>query len=123
MLPEDLLRPTAMARLRPLLDEFLGTTLADYREAWAYTRAIPRTEIRLRLACAWPMLIGLKTLALIRQTDDLLDPAVTVKIPRAAVYRTLLRSGMTAWSNVALDGQYRGLRRPLEDLAARGAQG
>ena len=123
LLPEDLLRPTAMARLRPLLDEFLGTALADYREACAYTRAIPRTEIRLRLACAWPMLIGLKTLALIRQADDLLDPAVTVKISRAAVYRILLRSGMTAWSNAALDGHYRGLRRPLEDLAARGAQG
>jgi hypothetical protein len=69
------------------------------------------------------MLIGLRTLALIRQADDLLDPAVTVKISRAAVYRILVRSGMTAWSNAALGAHYRGLRRPLEDLSARGAQG
>jgi farnesyl-diphosphate farnesyltransferase len=121
--PEDLLRPTAMGRLRPLLDQLLASVLEDYREAWAYTRAIPRTEIRLRLACAWPMLIGLQTLRRIRQADGLLDPGVTVKISRAAVYRTLLRSGMTAWSNAALDGHYRGLRRPLDDLAAHGARG
>ncbi len=123
LLPADLLQPTAMARLRPLVDDLLAGALADYREAWAYARAIPRTEIRLRLACVWPMLIGLRTLALIRQADDLLDPAVTVKISRAAVYRILLRSGVTAWSNAALGGHYRGLRRPLDDLAARGAQG
>ena len=122
LLPADLLQATAMARLRPLVDDLLASALTDYREAWAYTRTIPRSEVRLRLACAWPMLIGLRTLALIRQADDLLDPAVTVKVSRAAVYRILVRSGVTAWSNAALDGHYRGLRRPLEDLAARGAQ-
>jgi farnesyl-diphosphate farnesyltransferase len=123
LVPGDLLQPRAMARLRPLIDDLLAGTLADYREAWEYTRDIPRREIRLRLACAWPMLIGLRTLALIRQADDLLDPAVTVKVSRVAVYRILVRSGMTAWSNAALGGHYRRLRRPLEDLAARGARG
>jgi farnesyl-diphosphate farnesyltransferase len=122
LVPEDLLRPTSMARLRPLLDRLLAITLDDYGEAWAYTRAIPRTEIRLRLACAWPMLIGLQTLRRIRQADGLLDPGVTVKISRAAVYRILLRTGLTAWSNAALQGHYRALRRPLVDIAARGAQ-
>jgi len=123
LVPGDLLQPRAMARLRPLIDDLLAGTLADYREAWEYTRDIPRSEIRLRLACAWPMLIGLRTLALIRQAGDLLDPAVTVKVSRGAVYGILVRSGMTAWSNAALGGHYRRLRRPLEDLAARGARG
>jgi farnesyl-diphosphate farnesyltransferase len=121
--PADLLRPSAMARLRPLIDDLVTGALADYREAWAYTRTIPRRETRLRLACAWPMLIGLRTLALIRQADDLLDPAVTVKISRGAVYRILVRSGMTAWSDAALGGYYRGLQRPLEDLAGPGTRG
>jgi farnesyl-diphosphate farnesyltransferase len=121
--PADLLHPGAMARLRPLIDNLLAGALADYREAWAYIRGIPRCEMRLRLACAWPMLIGLRTLALIRNADDLLDPAVTVKISRAAVYRILVRSGLTAWSNAALGGHCRELQRPLEDLAARGARG
>jgi farnesyl-diphosphate farnesyltransferase len=121
--PADLLQPGAMARLRPLIDDLLAGALADYREAWAYIRTIPRREMRLRLACAWPMLIGLRTLALIRTAADLLDPAVTVKISRAAVYRILVRSGLTAWSNAALRGHCRELQRPLEDLAARGARG
>lgn len=120
--PADLLRPAAMARLRPVLDDLLARALDDYREAWEYTRAVPRGEIRLRLACAWPMLIGLQTLERIRLADNLLDPAVTVKIPRAAVYRILLRSAVTGWSNAGLDGHYRALRRPLAGVPARGAR-
>jgi len=117
--PIDLLQPAAIARVRPLLDDLLASALGDYDAAWAYTCAIPRTEIRLRLACAWPMFIGLQTLQRLRQADSLLDPTVTTKIPRAAVYRILVRSGVTAWSDTWLAGQYRALRRPLADLAAR----
>lgn len=123
LLPADLLQPSAMPRLRPLIDDLLAGALADYREACAYTQAIPRCEMRLRLACAWPILIGLKTLALIRKADSLLDPAVTVKVSRAAVYRILVRSGLTAWSNVAFGGYCREAQRPLEDLAGRGVRG
>ncbi len=53
--PADLLQPTTMARLRPLIDDLLASTLDGYQDAWEYARAIPRREIRLRLACAWPM--------------------------------------------------------------------
>ncbi len=120
--PHDLLLPTALRRLRPLLDDLLAAALDDYREAWEYTRTIPRREFRLRLACAWPMLIGLQTLQCIRDAGGLLDPAVRVKIPRAAVYRILLRSAMTAWSDAGLAAQYQALRRPLGDLAAHGVQ-
>jgi farnesyl-diphosphate farnesyltransferase len=119
--PADLLDPGASRRLRPLLEALLHRTLADYREAWRYTQAIPRTAPRLRLACAWPMLIGLQTLDRIRRTDRLLDPGVVVKIPRAAVYRILLRSAATVWSNWALGGYYRALERPLASGAAPGA--
>jgi len=121
--PGDLLQPTAIARVRPLLDELMTGALEDYGAAWDYTRAIPRTENRLRLACAWPMFIGLQTLERLRRAEDLLDPAVTTKIPRAAVYRILVRSGLTVWSNRALEAQYRALTRPLADLVARRVPG
>jgi farnesyl-diphosphate farnesyltransferase len=114
--PTDLLKPSAIARLRPLLDDLLATALNDYDAAWAYTRAIPRTEMRLRLACAWPMFIGLQTLQRLRQSEDLLNPTVTTKIPRAAVYRMLISSGAMAWSDTWLAGRYRALKRPLADL-------
>jgi farnesyl-diphosphate farnesyltransferase len=123
MVPADLLRPEALNRFRPLRDDLLARALDGYEDAWGYTRAIPRGEIRLRLACAWPMLIGLRTLERIRLADDLLDPAATVKIPRADVYRILVRSAMTAWSDTGLARHYRTLRLPLAGLPARGATG
>jgi len=60
--PADLLDPASMPRLRPVLDDLVASARDGFREAWEYTRAIPRSEVRLRLACAWPMLIGLRTL-------------------------------------------------------------
>ncbi|RPI10382.1 MAG: squalene/phytoene synthase family protein [Zetaproteobacteria bacterium] len=121
--PADLLRPATMSRFRPLLEDLLASALDGYRDACEYTRAIPRGEIRLRLACAWPMLIGLRTLERIRLAEDLLDPALTVKIPRLDVYRILLRSGMTAWSDTGLARHYRALRLPLDGVVTRRARG
>jgi farnesyl-diphosphate farnesyltransferase len=102
LVPEDLLDPGALPRLRPFLAELLRRALADFREALAYTQALPRREVRLRLASAWPFLIGLATLARIARAPDLLDPAVTVKVPRRDVRRLLALSGLLIGSNAGL---------------------
>ncbi|MBI2162841.1 MAG: farnesyl-diphosphate farnesyltransferase, partial [candidate division NC10 bacterium] len=81
-----------------------------YAEGWAYILAITPAEIRLRLACAWPLLIGLRTLDRVQQARDLLDPRVTVKISRPAVYGILIRSAVLAWSDGGLDRYYRAVR-------------
>ena len=107
--PEELYEPTCLSRVRPLLDELLDLTLSYYQAGWAYTLAIPRREWRLRLACAWPLLIGVSTLALIRPSSQLLDPNVRLKIARSQVYGIVLRSFVTIWSNRALQQQYRRL--------------
>jgi farnesyl-diphosphate farnesyltransferase len=65
----------------------------------------------MRLACAWPLLIGLKTLALIGQSPNLLDPSVIIKIPRWAVYALMVRSCASIGSNALLDLYYRALRQ------------
>jgi len=109
--PADLLDPTATTKVKPLLRDLLGVTLDHYREGWAYTLAVPRREVRMRLACAWPLLIGLKTLALIGQSPNLLDPSVIIKIPRRAVYALMVRSCASIGSNASLDLYYRLLRR------------
>ena len=108
--PEDLRDPATLARLRPLLREHLGLTLDHYAEGWAYVLAIPPSEIRLRLACAWPLFIGLRTLERLQTTPDLLNPRVTVKISRPAVYAILLRSVATVWSDAGLTRYHRALR-------------
>jgi farnesyl-diphosphate farnesyltransferase len=104
--PEELLQPETLARIQPLLHTLLNETLDFYREGWTYTLAIPPSEWRLRLACAWPLLIGVSTLAMVKNSRRLLDPAVRIKIARTHVYAILFRSLTVVWSNRALDRYY-----------------
>jgi farnesyl-diphosphate farnesyltransferase len=108
--PRDLLDPAAGPALRPLLVELLNVALDHYEAGWQYTFAIPRGETRMRLACAWPLLIGLRTLDLLARTPNWLDPAVVLKVPRVRVYGMLARSLGTVWSTRALGRQARRLR-------------
>jgi len=114
--PEELLDPQAIVRIRTLLQDLLALTLDHYSEGWAYTLAIPRRETRMRLACAWPLLIGLKTLALVERAENLLDPSTTVKIPRSAVYGILLQSALLVYSDRGLKGYYQRLRRTVRTV-------
>jgi farnesyl-diphosphate farnesyltransferase len=100
--PEQLLEPTAIVHVRPIVQDLLALTFDHYRKGWAYTQAIPRREVQMRLACMWPLLIGVRTLALVAQADNLLDPHVTLKISRPTVYRLLLSSSMLVLSNRGL---------------------
>ncbi len=97
--PHDLLLPETSLRARPLLFELVRKALDHFREAVAYTLALPAFSIRLRLACWWPILIGLETLLLLVCNDDWLDPAKVSKIRRSDVYRILASSVPLVASN------------------------
>jgi farnesyl-diphosphate farnesyltransferase len=58
---------------------------------WEYTNALPRRSVRVRLACAWPILIGLETIRLLR-CGNVLDPSRRLKVSRRQVKRLLWRS-------------------------------
>ncbi len=100
--PADLLSPAAMPRLQPLVMTLIDRALADFEVARAYLLDIPRREVRLRLASALPLLIGLGTLGRLRRAENLLDPAVIVKIPRTEVRRHLAVTALLAPSNRGL---------------------
>ena len=100
--PGDLLDPALTARARPLILRLIALTLEHYDVAWRYTLAIPRAEWRMRLACAWPLSIGLGTLALLARHPDPLGAGVPVKVPRAWVRAMIARSMVSVWSNAAL---------------------
>lgn len=100
--PADLLDPARTPRARPLLRSLHEWAAGHYEAAWRYTLAIPRLEWRMRLACAWPLLIGLHTLVALRRHPDPLGATAAIKIPRSAVRRILARSTLTVWSNRAL---------------------
>lgn len=107
--PQDLLNPAALPRVRPLLDALIDEALARLDEGRAYTLAVPRREARLRLASVWPLLIGLGTLARLRRAENLLDPAVTVKVSRGEVRRLLAGSLALVWSDRGLGAWVRRL--------------
>ncbi|OLL28192.1 farnesyl-diphosphate farnesyltransferase [Burkholderia sp. SRS-W-2-2016] len=96
---QDLLQPANSTRARPLLAELLRTTLEHFRAALDYTLAIPVSAVRLRLACLWPILIGLDTLVLLADNDAWLDPARVSKVSRNSVYRIIAGSLLLVPSN------------------------
>ena len=82
--PEDLLRPQTEKQFRAVYHELLDLAEAHLRAGWRYTNTIPANQWRVRLACAWPILIGVRTLQLLRAGNPL-DPANRIKTSRAEV--------------------------------------
>jgi farnesyl-diphosphate farnesyltransferase len=89
--PADLLDPANEARLRPLYNSYLDRAEAGLLAGWAYTNALPRRSVRVRLACAWPVLLGLETLRLLR-AGKVLDPQKRLKVSRSQFRRLRWRS-------------------------------
>jgi len=105
LLPHDLLDPANAKRLRPLYNRYLDLAESYLAAGWNYTNCLPWRCIRVRLACAWPILIGLGTIARLR-TANPLDPSQTVKITRGEVRGILLASVLrypfpAAWRTLA----------------------
>jgi farnesyl-diphosphate farnesyltransferase len=90
-----------------IIDDLLDLTLDHYRAGWEYTLSIPARAPRLRLACAWPLLIGLETLALLRSRKGDLLRGENLKIPRVRIWRMLAGSTASALSSRTLDRLYR----------------
>lgn len=92
--PADLLDPANEPKLRTLYHAYLDQAAAHLAAGWEYTNTLPRRSIRVRLACAWPVLIGVKTIEKLR-TVNILAPQHPVKATRGEVrsiiVSTLLR--------------------------------
>jgi farnesyl-diphosphate farnesyltransferase len=89
--PDDLLQPANEPRVRPLYHAYLDRAEAHLLAGWAYTDALPRGCVRVRLACAWPIQIGRETLTLLRAGNPL-DPQARIKVSRRQVRGLMLRS-------------------------------
>jgi len=87
---------------RPIIFNHIKLSLKYFESAQNYLLNTPRTELRLRLASIWPILIGLKTLELIANKENFLDSEKTIKVPRSWVYSMLLRSLFIIGSNKLL---------------------
>jgi farnesyl-diphosphate farnesyltransferase len=86
-----LLSPANEAKFLPFYHRYLDAAESHLAAGWAYTNALPFGRVRVRLACAWPILIGMKTIERLR-AGNVLDLQQGVKISRAEVRGILLRS-------------------------------
>lgn len=107
--PCDLLDPASAIRARPVLLQWLDIALEHYAAAWEYTLSIPKSECRLRLACIWPIWIGLETLALLRRSGNFLDPTEVIKITRGRIYLIMASSILRIGSDRLLSLHFRRL--------------
>jgi farnesyl-diphosphate farnesyltransferase len=103
--PADLLLPSTEPRFRPLYNKYLDRAEAHLCAGWDYTNVLPRRCVRVRLACAWPILIGRATLGLLRE-GNVLEPDRRIKISRREVRQILMRSLLLypfsgAWKRMA----------------------
>ena len=111
---DDLRDTVESRRSRPILAWGIHRTLQHFGAAEQYILAIPRRNLRLRLATLWPVLIGLGTLAELAASDDWLNPDTRIKIPRRAVYGIIALSLVSGRSNVLSRLLIRRFRRRVE---------
>lgn len=108
LLPPDLLKVDAMEKFRPLYAYWLGKTASYYDDAWAYTRQYPLREWRMRLACAWPVLIGVRTVRRLSCPEiNPLDPTFRIKVSRSEVWSILIKSTLTLAFPILFDRLYK----------------
>ena len=89
--PNDLLSAENESRFRPAYDSLLALAAGHLAAGWEYTGNLPKGRARLRLACAWPVLIGARTLGKLAR-ENVLDATRRVKISRPEVRFLILRS-------------------------------
>jgi farnesyl-diphosphate farnesyltransferase len=89
--PENLLSPESEAKFLPLFREHLDRAESHLRAGWIYTNTIPFSQFRVRLACAWPILIGARTIEKLRAAGAA-ELQQRVKVSRGEVRGIILRS-------------------------------
>ncbi len=107
--PRRLLDPGNFDEVREIYGQWLDTALGHLDAGWRYVLCLPPQLWRLRLACIWPIWIGLGTIALLRRSNPL-DPSRRVMVAQNRVYFFLVQSALFSRSDRLLGLTYRRLR-------------
>jgi farnesyl-diphosphate farnesyltransferase len=95
LFPEVLFSPVNEEKLLKLFHEYLDKAESHLRAGWRYTNTIPFSQFRVRLACAWPILIGAETIKKLRAAN-IFELQSRVKISRGEVRKIIFRSLLTS---------------------------
>jgi farnesyl-diphosphate farnesyltransferase len=91
LFPGTFLSPTREDRFRVVYHEYLDKAEGHLAAGWRYTNALPFNQFRVRLACAWPVLIGLRTVNKLRAAS-VTQLQQRVKVSRLGVWQIILLS-------------------------------
>ena len=89
--PKDLLDPTQFTTVQTVFRRYTQIAWRYLQNGWSYTNSIPFSQKRVRLACAWPVLIGARTLQRLESKNPL-QPEPRIKVSRSEVWGIVLRS-------------------------------
>ena len=92
--PEDILGDSNLEVFRPLYDSYHDLTNIHLEAATDYIRMLPDKQFRLKASCMLPVLIGQRTVTLLR-TGNILDSNERIKVTRDEIKsyaRKLLRA-------------------------------
>ena len=103
--PRDLLSAQNESRFRPVYDRLLAVAEGHLVAGWDYILSLPKGQVRLRLGCASPVLIGVRTLRLLRH-ENMLDATRRLKVSRKEVHFLRLRSVFLLPFGRAWDAQF-----------------
>jgi farnesyl-diphosphate farnesyltransferase len=95
LFPEILLSPANEAKFLPLYHRYLDGAEAHLAAGWRYTNTLPFSQFRVRLACAWPILIGARTIEKLRAAN-VFELQQRVKVSRGEVRGIMLRSALAS---------------------------
>ena len=118
----DLLDPTLLPQVRPLITRLIDYTLERLDHASCYVRLLPRRALRVRLSCMWPLLFAVQTLEEVCRSEGLLSHQERVKISRQAVYGTILRSLWCLVFPIRFPRYYASQRQRLKHALSQHAQ-
>src|SRR5258708_390042 len=117
----DLFKPEYQIQALQVVDMVADKAEGHLQKALDYVMALPPWLHTLRLACIWPMLFAVRTLALSRQNVNVL--VGEVKMTREEVKAIVRDTTLFGWSNRWLESYYKQLKvvRPRPAAPTGGA--
>ena len=94
---EDLLEIESIIKFKPIFDSYIDKTDNYLDEAIEYIEMIPKYQFRLRLSCMLPVIIGQKTLNLLRN-GNILDSNNRIKVDRSEIKKVVRRAAIASIS-------------------------
>jgi farnesyl-diphosphate farnesyltransferase len=108
----ELFQPEYRTQAIQVLDMLADKAERHLHAALACVKTLPPWQHRIRLACIFPLMFAIRTLAISRRNSQVFESEA--KISRAEVRQIVTASTLWGWSNVWLDSYYQKLNVIVE---------